>query len=126
MQAIGDVITKQIEIKDRIRAGLLTAMQPALEKVGQTLAPVMEALAKPLYKSYRVAIRLYHKEMKLVRAAVTVHPPLSPLSARSCRCVPCVPYVPIAVSRCCELSRLFGSPRCDGCRRCLCAAGHPR
>lgn len=64
--AIGDVITKQVEIQVAIKAGLMGAMAPALDKIGTTIAPVIEAMAKPMYKAYRLAVKTYVIEMTKV------------------------------------------------------------
>ena len=68
-QLLGDIIPKQVEVQGSIQAGLMGAITPALGKVGTTIAPVIEAMAKPLYKAYRVAVRIYMTEMQKVCGA---------------------------------------------------------
>ena len=65
-QALGDIFTKEAELQRSIQAGLMGAITPALAKVGGTIAPVIEAMVKPLYKAYRIAVRIYMTEMHKV------------------------------------------------------------
>jgi hypothetical protein len=65
-QALGDVISKQVELQASIKGGLMGAITPALAPVGTTVRPVIEAMSKPIYKAYRVAIRIFMAEMQKV------------------------------------------------------------
>ena len=67
MQALGDIIPKQVELQASIKGGLMGAITPALTPVGTTIRPVIEAMSKPIYKAYRVAIKIFMTEMHKVR-----------------------------------------------------------
>jgi hypothetical protein len=70
VQALGDIIPKQVELQASIKGGLMGAITPALTPVGTTIRPVIEAMSKPIYKAYRVAIKIFMTEMHKVRLLV--------------------------------------------------------
>ena len=75
---MGPLIAKEVELKQTIRGSLTSILDPHTSKIGTALEPAVGALAKPLYKAYRVAIKIFHAEMNKVCAHVWVC---------ACRCV---------------------------------------
>jgi len=71
--ALGDIIPKQVELQASIKGGLMGAITPALTPVGTTIRPVIEAMSKPIYKAYRVAIKIFMTEMHKVVTSEHIH-----------------------------------------------------
>ena len=104
MQALGDIIPKQVELQASIKGGLMGAITPALTPVGTTIRPVIEAMSKPIYKAYRVAIKIFMTEMHKVRLLV----------------LGCV-YVCVCVQRACARMCVYVCTHVCMCVQCACA-----
>lgn len=61
--ALGDIIAKEVELKATLRASLATLLEPHTAKIGGVVSPAVQALAKPLYKAYRMAVKIFATEM---------------------------------------------------------------
>jgi len=61
--ATGDLFAKEAELQATIRTSLASVLAPHTAKIGEVIAPAVIALAKPLYKAYRVAIKIFIAEM---------------------------------------------------------------